>query len=204
MKKLFFITAILLSGTLSLVAQKAAQPSWRYASLTQGGIARGSSTTSYTVQTIHGMQKAGLFTGVGVGFDDYGMPGFPLAAHVQKAFTNGSSKPFVYGQAGAVIPIKKGEWNEKIWFAQDKDQYDLKTGFLGEIGGGYLFGIGKAKKHAISLSAGYSFKRASGTYSQLAWPIYLSSSPPAGYNKYNVEEHRFNYHRIVAKIGFMF
>lgn len=203
MQKILSILILCLSAAPSLRAQKTTPGKWRYASLTQGGIATGSSTVSYMAQTIQGIQKNGLFTGIGIGIDDYGVPGLPLVAHMQKAFTQKHDKPFIYGQAGVQFPLKKGDWNEKLWFQPSKDAYDLHPGFIGEIGGGYLFGIGKTKKHAISLSAGYSYKHASGTYTQLAWPPYLSSLPPADYDKYTVEEHRFNYHRIAVKIGFM-
>lgn len=205
MKKIASVTILVLLIGQYLQAQKAGQQKWRYASLTQGGFAAGSSTISYTAQTIQGIEKNGLATGIGIGIDDYGMPGLPLVAHVQKAFTQSPSKPFVYGQTGIVFPLKKGQWDDKIlWSADDVDQYNLHNGFIAELGAGYLFGLGKTYKHAISLSTGYSYKRAAATYTQLAWPPYLSSLPPAVYDKYTTEEHRFNYHRIVVKLGFKF
>lgn len=204
MKEILSITILFLLPFLGLQAQKTKQEKWRYSSLTQGGITVGSSTASYVMQTIQGVQKNGLFTGVGIGIDDYGMPGLPLVAHMQQSFTKNANKPFVYGQAGVFLPLKKGQWNDKVWRSPTTDQYDLHKGFVGEIGGGYLFGLGKAKKHAVALSAGYSYKHTSATFTQLAWPIYLSSLPPAGYDKYITEDHTYNYHRIVAKIGFMF
>ena len=194
---LFFLTVHCLQAQNNL-------GKWRYASHTQGGIAAGTSTVSYTAQTVQGIQKNGLFTGVGFGMDDYGMAGLPLVALLQKSFPKKDNKPFIYSQAGIVLPLKKGKWGEKVWLDPTRDQYDLHNGFLAEMGGGYLFGLGKNKRHAISLSAGYSYKHSAATYTQLAWPPYLSSLPPAGYNKYVTEEHRYNYHRVVVKAGFMF
>lgn len=199
--------SLLIATALCMCLQAQKTPDkWRYASLTQGGIAAGSSTATYTAQTIQGIQKNGLFTGIGIGVDNYGMPGFPLVAHLQKAFTQKRSKPFIYGQAGVQFAWKKGEWADTVQFARKKqDQYDLNNGFIGELGGGYLFSLGKNKRHAISLSAGYSYKHNSATYKQLSWPIYWDPIPtPANFDTFTTEEHRFHYRRIVVKVGYMF
>lgn len=208
MLKLPILLILIILPELCLQAQGVKKQKMRYASLTQAGLALGSSKAAYTVQTIQGVGQKDWFAGLGIGIDDYGMPGLPLVAHLQKSFSTKNSKPFVYGQAGIQFPWKKGKWENKVQLdINGADEYDLNNGFMGEFGGGYLFGLGKGRHHAIALSAGYSYKYNSATFRQLAWPPWSSYFPPGGisdYSRYSEERHQFHYRRVVVKLGFMF
>jgi hypothetical protein len=204
MKKLGFITATGLLLTVSADSYSQILKGWKYANHTQAGIAIGSSTDSYTGTTVHGIKKNGWMTGVGTGFDAYGMKGIPLVAHVQKSFFNSRNKPFVYSQMGVLFPVRTDEWKAVVWLRPEEEAYDLNTGYIGEIGGGYLVGLGKSKKHSLSISAGFSYKQANADYKQILWPPHISSIPPQSYDEYLFEKHTYHYKRLVLKVGFVF
>ncbi len=151
--KYFLICLFLNTCLFSVKAkQKDNAGKWRYQALVQAGLVTGSSTITITAQTVQGIQKNNWVTGIGFGYDNYGIPGVPIVLHGQKAFTQKDNKPFVYAQSGLQIPVKTGSWNDKGWMGTSN--YDLKTGFIGEIGGGYTIALGKKQKHAFLFNAG--------------------------------------------------
>jgi fluoride ion exporter CrcB/FEX len=179
-------------------AQKNSKPKWKYSGLVNAGVVGGSSTVTYTVQTVQGIQKNNWFMGIGAGYDDYGMPGIPLVLHGQKAFTQMRAKPFVYAQTGIQFPVKKGQWDEKAWNGQSF--YSLSNGFIGELGAGYLVGLGKSKKTAVFFSTGYSYKFCKADYYMYGW----NDFPPYGDLFYSTEKQSYHYRRIAVKVGFQF
>jgi hypothetical protein len=198
---LLFI-ACLFPCKMLLAQQTKSNAKWQYQGIVQGGLVTGSTSITFAVQTMQGIQKNNWYTGLGIGYDNYGMPGIPLVLHGQKAFTQKNNKPFVYIQSGIQIPVKTGAWNDKGWMGTGG--YDLKTGFIGELGGGYTIALGKKQKTAFIFNAGYSYKFNKATYTELAWPPYLSSLPPQDYDEYRTEQQEYHYRRIMLKAGWMF
>ncbi len=139
-----------------IFAQKAQpddKPRWRYSSLLQGGVIAGANQSTYTIQTIHGFQRNKMMAGIGIGIDNYLIPGFPVVAHGQYLLGKKSSGFFGYLQGGPNIPWRKNEWKETIL---GNPRYQLKTGWLAETGIGYQIPVGKLK---ILTSIGYSVKQ---------------------------------------------
>jgi hypothetical protein len=193
------ITIIVFSIAVTVAsAQKNNTAKWRYSSLVQGGMVTGSSSVSYMAQTVQGVQKNNWFAGVGAGYDDYGIPGIPVVLHGQKAFTQMRARPFVYAQTGIQFPIKKGQWDDKSW--NGKSLYSLNNGFIGELGGGYIIGLGKSQKTALVFSTGYSYKFNTATYKTFYWIDF----PPYDRDLYNTEKQSYHYRRIAVKVGFRF
>lgn len=203
MKILFISTtvvALMLTGPV-VIAQKTGKQVWQYAGMVQGGIMNGSTTVAYVGQTVHGLQKNSWFTGIGVGYDNYGISGIPLVLHGQKSFTNNKGRPFAYAQTGLQFAVKTGRWKEKNF--NGKNAYDLRNGFVGELGAGYQLMLGKTKKNALVFSAGYSYKYNKADYSYPIWTFNNANFAPGG--DYELKEiQSYHYRRIAIKAGIMF
>lgn len=144
---------------------------WRYSSLLQGGLIAGANQCTYTIQTIHGFERNKLMAGIGIGMDNYLMPGFPVVAHGQYQLGKKASRFFSYLQGGPVIPWRKNEWNENIL---ENPRFQLKTGWLAETGIGYQIPVGK---HKIFTSIGYSIKQS--RFGELI-AVWIGPWPPTG------------------------
>lgn len=201
--KTIFLT-ILGFVSFTAIAQQdkgTAKPRWKYTGIVQGGLLGGSSELNYSAQTIQGVKKGPWVLGLGVGIDNYVVPGFPVVAHGQFNYGKKRSKPFVYAQGGPQIPWAKNEWNDKIWGV---NQYEMKTGWLAEGGIGYSFPMGKHLKLLSSL--GYSIKQAKYDEVQMPWSWFLSSRwpPQAGTPNLNYYHQKLTMNRLVLKVGVQF
>jgi hypothetical protein len=175
---------------------------WSYTGMVQGSLIVGSSELNYSAQTIQGVKKGPWMLGLGVGIDNYVVPGFPVVAHGQFNYGKKRSKPFVYAQGGPQIPWAKNQWDDKIWGGVD--QYEMKTGWLAEGGIGYSFPMGKHFKLLSSL--GYSIKQAKYDEVQMPWSWLISSRwpPQAGTPDFNYYHQKLTMNRLVLKVGIQF
>ena len=193
-----FVITCMMAANVAVGQQAKENAHWGYSGIVQGGVLGGSSTVTYTVQTVQGIRKNNWFTGIGVGYDHYGMPGIPIVLHGQKAFGQQKNRVFTYAQAGLQVPVKAGDWDDKSW--NGRKLYDLETGYVGELGGGYLIGVGKTKKTALIFSAGYSYKFCKTTAYSYGW----NDFPPYNDVIYSTEKQTYHYRRIAIKAGFAF
>lgn len=182
---------ILLTATVQLHAQKK-KACIQYAGIIQGGPVAGSSSITYTLQTIQGIRINNWMTGIGIGYDDYGVPGFPLVLHGQRNFTKQKHQPFIYAQTGIQFPLKTSEWDVKGW--NGESAYELQTGFVAEVGAGYQLKLNK--RLSMVFSTGFSYKH--NKVKEMLYPIWIDN--PA----YNYQMLDYYYRRIAVKVGFEF
>jgi hypothetical protein len=200
MKKISFILLSLVSlGGFAQQAKTVIKPHWQYSGILQGGIIGGSTELNYSVQTIQGVKKGPWLLGLGVGIDNYLVPGFPVVAHGAYHYGHRRSQPFVYAQAGPQIPWAKNEWDDKIGEA---NVYNLQTGWLAEGGLGYRFPLGKKLKFLTSL--GYSIKQVKYDELQNTWWLFSSRWPTDVFTNPTYYHQKLTMNRLVLKIGVQF
>jgi hypothetical protein len=146
--------------------------------------------SSFHMQSINGIRYKTYSLGIGVGIESYYQRAVPLFIDLRKEIRNKKNTPFIYGDAGLLIP-----WEKK----SDKlQQNDFRTGFTSDLGLGYKCPIGN--NAAFLMSAGYSYQ----SFSKYGWSPYTIIFDrwlnPA------LDRSRFDYkfHRISVKVGLSF
>ncbi len=160
----------------------------RFQSVNQIGLIDGSSDTEFHLQTINGLRFGNWFTGIGVGIDYYYVRSVPLFFDVRNYWFKKKNSPFVYADIGINFPCVK-DYDDFIF--QD---INYNEGLYYDLGLGYKLGL--KNTHALSLSAGFNFKRISGKRSYIPCEF----MPCAG----TTEEFDYKMNRISMKFGWEF
>jgi hypothetical protein len=155
LKKLL-IVLLLLSGTcavaqpdsMGIIKMEKTPPA--FGALLQAGLLAGGSGRYMQVQTAAGLQYKTWFVGAGAGIDYYYLRSIPVFVSARKLFQN-RIPLFLYADAGWNIPwVKKDK--TITWYTSD-----FKSGLYYD--GGLGWQVKLSKRHALSLSAGYSGKK---------------------------------------------
>ncbi len=181
---------MLVTGNTLLAQQK---EKIHYSGSVEAGAIIGKAYTPLTVQTIQGIAYKNWQTGLGISYDPYGFRSLPVFAHVAYFLSSKKKSPFAYGDGGISIPLNIGD---RIPLHQSDGQlwHVLHVAPYVETGIGYRFTLGK--KNAITFNAGYSFRQFKYTERNYYWD---------GNNySYHNDELSFDYHRLVARVGFSF
>ncbi|HEY6977435.1 MAG TPA: hypothetical protein VH396_14155 [Chitinophagaceae bacterium] len=191
MKKIVFPFVLL---PVVLMAQSNKQKEKiQYASSYQAGIIVGKAYTTYGVQMIQGIRYKNVQTGIGVALDPYGFRTVPLFGHFSYVMHPQKNSVYVYGDAGISIPWDNGSLPEKYDNSTHDDWHKLYAGFYAEGGAGYNILFNK-KRNAVTINAGYSYKRF--TYDE---NVYIWNGIGT---VLQTDHYIFDYRRIVFRLGF--
>lgn len=168
MKK-YILVATVLSLTLAFAdgqPKKKPVSKAKYSAVFKAGILEGQAAKTYgQLQLVNGMQRGLMFYGLGVGIDYYGAKrSVPLFLNVQRNLARGPRIPFIYADGGYNISWLRESDKANSW---GMSNYKQKGGAYYEAGLGYKFSV--SNKMAFGLSAGYSFKQQSESYSNTFW-----------------------------------
>lgn len=188
MKKIIFFLSCL---PLMAVAQQKDKINY-YASY-QFGMTVGKAYTTINAQMIQGIRYKNYQAGVGVALDPYGFRTIPVFGHVAYMLHPQKSSPYVYADAGVSIPWNSGVITEKNP-ATKQEWHKLYSGLYAEAGIGYSIAINK--RHAVTFSGGYSYKRFRYTENVQTWDGNVIIQQKDWYI--------FNYRRLAFRIGFSF
>jgi hypothetical protein len=112
----------------------------------------GSASTSYNVQTVHGIILNKSFVGLGVGIDYYKLRTLPLFLELRQEFGKGRKHFLVYGDGGRSIDWLTEKSKE---FFRWQSAVNYKGGWYYDVGVGYRIHL---KENALILTTGYSYK----------------------------------------------
>ena len=158
MGKSFLIVIVLFLGSFSIAfaqeKEKKSSCGCRFQSINQIGLIDGSTDTDFHLQTINGLRFGNWFTGIGIGIDYYHVRSVPIFFDVRNYWFKRRNSPFVYADIGINLPWPK---NYDDFSFQD---INYNEGLYYDLGLGYKLGLNN--NHALSLSAGFNFKRLSG------------------------------------------
>ena len=193
MVRSFLIVIVLFLGSFSIaIAQEKEKKSscgCRFQSINQFGLIDGSTDTDFHLQTINGLRFGNWFTGIGVGIDYYYVRSVPIFLDLRNYWFKRRNSPFVYADIGVNLPWAK-DYDDFIF--QD---INYKEGLYYDLGLGYKLGL--KNTHALSLSAGFNFKRLSGKRVYNFCPFL----PPC---LETYEEFDYKMNRISMKFGWEF
>jgi len=161
----------------------------RFQSVNQIGLIDGSTDTEFHLQTINGLRFGNWFTGIGVGIDYYYVRSVPLFVDIRNYWFKKKNSPFVYGDIGINFPWPKDLGND---FSFQDINYN--EGLYYDLGLGYKLGL--RNTHALSLSAGFNFKRLTGVRQYKI----CTFMPCVG----TTEEFDYKLNRISMKFGWEF
>jgi|SRR5450631_951815 len=195
--KIFSLLILLIMMTTSGSAQqKSVTNPWSFQSIANVGLLEGQTGSAFQLQTINGARYKSWFAGVGLGLDYYRLRTIPLFVDIRKEFGRSSSKFFVYADGGISFSWVTDAQKMGYWI---NDQFH--NGFYSDLGLGFKTTI--AKKSAIYVSLGYSYKKLNETYSTLYYyPNYYTTDvlPPND----SEEKISFSLNRLSMKIGWAF
>ena len=164
-----------------------------YASSYQLGIIAGKAYTTFSAQTIQGIQYKNFQTGVGIALDPYGFRTVPLFGHFSYVMHLQNNSVFAYADAGISIPWNNGSLPEKYDNSTHDDWHKLYAGFYAEGGVGYSLLFNK-KQNAVTINAGYSYKRFKYDENVYIWN---------GFETVQQTDHYiFDYRRLAFRVGF--
>src|SRR5436305_2015481 len=95
------IQKIFLPIIFFLFLQSAEAQGIKFFSLTQVGVATGSSGNGFQLQTVNGVRNKILALGAGISTDNYSMHSFPLFASLRTGFFDREQTPFMYVDLGS-------------------------------------------------------------------------------------------------------
>jgi hypothetical protein len=189
--KAYIIVFFLSVMTVHLNAQnKDDKGKIKFSSINQIGLISGGQGESSLIQTVNGLKKDTWFAGVGAGFDFYDVRGVPLFIDVRKELLQKKNSPFIYGDGGVNF-----EWLNFIQREQHNFP-DVRPGAYYDVGPGWK--LGSKNKGGFLMSLGYSFKQAKETATQ---QIYNPVTRTVESSTYST---RYDYRRVVIKVGFQF
>ncbi|MFL5740031.1 MAG: hypothetical protein ACJ75B_07430 [Flavisolibacter sp.] len=146
------IQKIFLPTIFFLFLQSAEAQRIKFFSLTQVGVAMGSSGNGFQLQTVNGVRNKILALGAGISTDHYSMHSFPLFASLRTGFFDREQTPFMYVDLGSNLWGKTEKTNMiyDSWSSyHNGSYYDLGLGYSARI----------AKKLSLVMSFGYSQKK---------------------------------------------
>jgi hypothetical protein len=167
-----------------------------FQSIANVGLLEGQTGSAFQLQTINGVRYKSWFAGVGLGLDYYRFRTIPLFIDIRKEFGRSGNKFFVYADGGINFSWLTDAQKMGYWI---NDQFH--NGFYNDIGLGYKITI--AKKSALYVSLGYSYKKLNETYSTFYYyPNYYTSDilPPNN----SGEKISYGLNRLSMKIGWAF
>ena len=189
MKAIVILQVLLLivSGAISQHTKQGKQKI-SFSTVNQAGLISGSSGESAIIQTINGIKKDKWSTGIGVGLDYYTERGIPLFLDVRRDLTGKKNTPFIYGDGGAYFQwLNQGQKGQR-------NIIDNYPGLYYDFGAGWKLS-GKNERSFI-VSAGYTSKQVREKVMSTRWmpmPVNTPRDP---------EYYKYNYRRIVIKVGF--
>lgn len=191
--KIFFILLIALTSVIQLEAQ---QTKSRFYLLTQLGYLNGDNSANWQGTISGGIRKNGWSLGLGAGIDYYKVRTVPVFLDIRKDIINSKRPLFIYLNMGANLAAPRSvEYTNRMngWWITPQSSFT--NGVFGETGLGYT--LYSKKKTAIFVSAGYSIKTVTESYTETIYRDF----PPYGQGTITdrVLDYRFN--RFVWKIG---
>jgi hypothetical protein len=190
---LILLVMILTSGSAQ---QKGITNPWSFQSIANVGLLEGQTGSTFQLQTINGARYKSWFAGVGLGLDYYRFRTIPLFIDIRKEFGRSSNKFFVYADGGISFSWVTDAQKTGYWV---NDQFH--NGFYSDMGLGFKTTI--AKKSALYISLGYSYKKLNETYSTFYYyPNYYTADvlPPND----SGEKISYGLNRLSMKIGWAF
>ena len=185
MKQLFFSYIFILVATVA-VAQQTKTGKLKFQSLVQLGFVEGNAGNAFQLQAINSFDFNCFSAGIGVGLDYYGTRSVPLFIDLRKNILRKPQTPFIYLDAGMHFP-----WNDQ----RDEGQIvRSRAGLFYEAGIGYNVPV---KTHAITFSAGYSYKAFKEEIKSPVWCV-------TGRCANDVQKLSYQFRRISIKAGFRF
>ncbi len=156
--------------SLLLILSSAIQAQVKYSGNVEGGLVNGNFSTSSYVQTKHGIEYKHWVVGVGAGMDYYRYRTVPLYVELQRSFGKNSVRPFAVIAAGvnATWPTEEQKQETNGWLQRSPAVFS--NGFYSRLGGGVLLTTNSKVK--ISITAAYSYKTLSRTYSESNWDMW--------------------------------
>ena len=163
---------LLLLFCMSAFCLANAQKKLAYTGSVEGGLLLGNKPVSSFVLTTQGVAYKQFTFGVGSGFDFYRLPSVPLFVDAKKIFSHKQMQPYVEAAAGVNFTNRHSSAAKNITYYSSTGKFDNGSFIKG--GGGLLFRA--QKKIKVLLSAGYTYKTATFSYTPVtgqpwAWQI---------------------------------
>jgi hypothetical protein len=177
-----------------LAQQKKSDNPWGFQSVLNVGLLEGQTGSAFQLQTINGAQYKSWFAGVGLGLDYYRFRTIPLFLDIRKEFGSGSSRVFLYADAG--ISFSWVTDQQKLGYTDDH----FSNGFYSDMGLGYKAIVGK--RNAVLISVGYSHKKSTESYA--TYYFYPQGYPPGPMGSVPKEQINYSLNRLSIKMGWMF
>lgn len=165
---------------------------YKFESVNNFGFAVGNNSIAASLQSVNGFKRNKWFAGLGIGLDYYLYRSVPVFIDLRREFGEKKKKIFVYADAGVNIEWLQEEYDLKpnAWDPNLKNKYH--NGFYSDAGLGVS--LGNKKGHAVLFSLGHSIK----TFRESRWYTDWRSGQATK------ETYKFNFSRIVVKIGWRF
>jgi hypothetical protein len=164
-----------------------------YTSSYQLGIIAGKAYTTFNAEMIQGIRYKNFQTGVGISLDPYGFRTVPLFGHFSYVMHPLKNSVYMYGDAGISIPWNNGALPEKYNNSTHDDWHKLFPGFYAEGGVGYRILVSK-KQNAVTINAGYSYKRFKYDENPYIWNGLETVL--------QTDHYIFDYRRLTFRLGF--
>jgi hypothetical protein len=159
-----------------------------FSTVNQAGLISASNGESAIIQTINGIKKDKWSTGIGVGLDYYIERSIPLFLDIRRDLTDTKNTPFIYADGGACFQwLNQGQ-------KRQRNAIDNYPGLYYDLGAGWKLS-GKNKRSFI-VSAGYTGKQVREKALSTIWMPMPANTPR------DKEYYKYNYRRIVIKVGF--
>jgi hypothetical protein len=184
-KKLIFILMISFAMTFSVTAQK---KKVRFQSINEFGMVGGESQVNSAFQTINGIRFTNLFTGIGIGIDNYRYKTLPLFIE-ERWYFGDEKKAFIYGDIGYNFAMKNKPDKDLISYPL----YHFSGGIYTDAGIGFQTKV--TKQSSLLFSLGHSYKELQATTSLAPSCVNCSA---------NSYVYKFSYGRMMLKAGFVF
>jgi len=184
--KYVFLYLLPLIAFSTLNAQKK-KDKIHFTSINSLGMLNGEIASTFTMQSINGIQYKKLNAGIGIGIDNYGYRTLPITFYLKQSFLKGKTHPFLYSDIGVGKYLKTNDNSEKWPYGLKPTS--VKNSFCGEWGVGIEKSIGDGCMFFVS--AGYSLKKFAYTQN-----IYWLNSPTSNDFHYD-----YSYNRFVIRMG---
>ncbi len=158
-----------------------------FTSINSVGMLNGEIASTFTMQSINGLQYKKLSAGIGIGIDNYGYRTIPFTFYIKHSFLKGNTHPFLFSDMGVGKYVETNNQSEKWPYGLKPSS--VKNSFCGEWGIGFEKTISNGC--LFFMSAGYSLKKFAYTQ-KLPW----INSPTDNEYRYN-----YSYNRYVLKMG---
>lgn len=127
-----------------------------YEGSVQVGLVSGEASSSFAVQTIHGVRYKTWLASGGIGLDNYMYRTVPLFFELRKNILNKPGTPFLFGDIGSQLTWVK---EDKSWWGSP---LEYNGGLYYNLGAGYSFSL--SQKYALMFSAAWSVKKVKESY----------------------------------------